>query len=226
MSGPVLGPAPSLAADRLPDAPAWVYLLRCADGSLYAGWTNDLARRLKAHRTGAGGAKYTKSHGRDAVRLAYAERCADKPAALRREAALKKLPKAQKEALAADWAARSRLTLRMATPEDAPAVTELYNWYVTHGTQTFQYEPSTVEEYRRNIADVLENAPFLVAYTADGRLAGYACFCSRVIWAARAAGSTPHFSTATGRMEWGSSFSSAPCTLWPPSAAKSRVSRS
>ncbi|WP_303913175.1 GNAT family N-acetyltransferase [Subdoligranulum variabile] len=171
----LLGPAASLAADRLPYTPAWVYLLRCADGSLYAGWTNDLARRLHAHQTGAGGAKYTKSHGKAAVRLAYAERCADKSAALKREAALKKLPKAEKEALAADWAARSRLTVRMATPDDADDVVTLYNWYVTHGTQTFQYELSTVEDYRQNIAEVLEKAPFLVAYTADGRLAGYAC---------------------------------------------------
>ncbi len=171
----LLGPAASLAADRLPYTPAWVYLLRCADGSLYAGWTNDLARRLHAHQTGAGGAKYTKSHGKAAVRLAYVERCADKSAALKREAALKKLPKAEKEALAADWAARSRLTARMATPDDADDVVTLYNWYVTHGTQTFQYELSTVEDYRQNIAEVLEKAPFLVAYTADGRLAGYAC---------------------------------------------------
>ena len=86
----IYGPAPSTAADREPTpAPAWVYLLRCPDGSLYGGWTNDLARRLKAHRSGKGGAKYTKSHGRDAVRLAYAEKCADKSAALKREAALK-----------------------------------------------------------------------------------------------------------------------------------------
>lgn len=171
----LLGPAASLAADRLLDTPAWVYLLRCADGSLYAGWTNDLARRLHAHQTGAGGAKYTKSHGKAAVRLAYAQRCAGKSAALKREAALKKLPKAEKEALAADWAARSRLTVRMATPDDAADVVTLYNWYVTHGTQTFQYEPSTEADYRQNIAEVLEKAPFLVAYTADGRLAGYAC---------------------------------------------------
>lgn len=175
MSGACLGPAPSLAADRQAYTPAWVYLLRCADGSLYAGWTNDLARRLHAHRTGAGGAKYTQSHGKAAVRLAYAERCADKPAALRREAALKKLSKADKEALAADWAACHRLTVRMATPDDAGDVVTLYNWYVTHGTQTFQYALSTVEEYRQNIAEVLQKAPFLVAYTADGRLAGYAC---------------------------------------------------
>ena len=104
MTAETLGPAASLASDRLPDTPAWVYLLRCADGSLYAGWTNDLARRLHAHRTGAGGAKYTKSHGKAAVELAYAERCTDKSAALKREAALKKLSKADKEALAARWA--------------------------------------------------------------------------------------------------------------------------
>mgnify|MGYP005903080303 FL=1 len=50
MSGKSLrGPAPSLA-DACQPAPetAWVYLLRCPDGSLYGGWTNDLARRLKA----------------------------------------------------------------------------------------------------------------------------------------------------------------------------------
>ena len=154
---------------------AWVYLLRCPDGSLYGGWTNDLARRLKAHRSGKGGAKYTKSHGRDAVRLAYAEKCADKSAALKREAALKKLPKAEKEALAAKWAADNKITLRMATPDDAAAVCALYNWYVRHGVQTFQYTPSTVEEYRENIAHTLQNAPFLLAESADGRLQGFAC---------------------------------------------------
>ena len=88
------GPSPSPAEAQEPTpAPAWAYLLRCPDGSLYGGWTNDLARRVKAHRSGKGGARYTKSHGRDAVRLAYAEKCADKSAALKREAALKKLPK-------------------------------------------------------------------------------------------------------------------------------------
>ena len=100
------GPSPSPAEAQEPTpAPAWAYLLRCPGGSLYGGWTNDLARRVKAHRSGKGGARYTKSHGRDAVRLAYAEKCADKSAALKREAALKKLPKARKEALCAGWAA-------------------------------------------------------------------------------------------------------------------------
>lgn len=176
MSAELYGAAPSTAADRAPTpADAWVYLLRCPDGSLYGGWTNDLARRLKAHRSGKNGAKYTKSHGRDAVRLAYAEKCADKSAALKREAAIKKLPKAEKEALAARWSADNKITLRMATPDDAAAVCELYNWYVRHGVQTFQYALSTVEEYRAHIAHVLENAPFLLAESADGRLQGFAC---------------------------------------------------
>ena len=63
----------------------------------------------------------------------------------------------------------------MATPDDAAAVCALYNWYVRHGTQTFQYAPSTVEEYRANIAHVRENAPFILAESADGRLQGFAC---------------------------------------------------
>ena len=109
------------------------------------------------------------------MRLTYAEKCADKSAALKREAALKKLPKAEKEALAEKWAADNKITLRMATPDDAAAVCALYNWYVRHGVQTFQYTPSTVEEYRENIAHTLQNAPFLLAESADGRLQGFAC---------------------------------------------------
>ena len=169
---PALGRAPSLASEALPDTRAWAYLVRCADGSLYAGWTTDLARRLRRHKAGQG-AKYTKMRG--AVTLAYAERCEDKSAALCREAALKKLDKPQKEALAAAWAAEHALKIRLATEADAPAVADLYNWYVRHSTATFQYAPATVEEMRANIAGVLAGAPFLVAETASGRLAGYAC---------------------------------------------------
>lgn len=79
---------------------SWAYLVECADGSFYAGWTTDLGRRVAAHQSGRG-AKYTRS--RRPVRLAYAERCADKSAALRREAALKAMTHAQKRALAARW---------------------------------------------------------------------------------------------------------------------------
>lgn len=78
----------------------WAYLLRCRDGSLYAGWTNDLAQRLAAHNSGAG-AKYTR--GRGPVTVTWAQSYADKSAAMRQEALLKRLPKAEKEALAAAW---------------------------------------------------------------------------------------------------------------------------
>ena len=82
---------------------AWVlYLLECANGAYYAGITNDLEGRLAAHACGRG-AKYTRAH--TALDFAYLEECADKSAALRREIALKKLPKARKEALCAGWAA-------------------------------------------------------------------------------------------------------------------------
>ena len=87
--------------DVLPDA-AYVYMVRCTGGQLYTGWTNHPAARLKAHQSGKG-ARYTRAHG--AVGFAYLERCADKRAALRREAALKKLSKPEKEVLCAAWRA-------------------------------------------------------------------------------------------------------------------------
>ena len=74
----------------------FVYMLRCGDGSLYTGCTNDLSRRLEAHRSGRG-AKYTRS--RPPVALAYREEVADRSAALRREAAIKRLTRDQKLAL-------------------------------------------------------------------------------------------------------------------------------
>lgn len=168
------GQVPSGAEVRQPlTGTAWVYMVRCERGELYSGWTNDLAKRLRAHRTGKGGAKYTRAHG--AIALAYAERCADKSTALRREIELKALTKADKEALCAAWACNNAVTLRAATPDDAEAVVTLYNRYVRGSTATFQYEPSTVEDYRAQIAEVWQHAPFLLAETADGRLAGYAC---------------------------------------------------
>jgi putative endonuclease len=71
----------------------WVYFLRCADGSLYAGATNDLARRLAAHGRGQG-ARYTRS--RLPVALVFEEPARDRGEALRREAALKRLARAKK----------------------------------------------------------------------------------------------------------------------------------
>ena len=85
-----------------PESEAWVYMIRCQNGSLYTGWTNDLPARVQAH-LGGKGAKYTKAFG--AVGLAYAQPQPGKSEALKREAALKRLPKTEKEALCAAWAA-------------------------------------------------------------------------------------------------------------------------
>ena len=74
----------------------WVYMLRCGDGTLYTGWTNDLEKRLKSHAAGKG-AKYTRV--RLPVTLVYREACTDKRGAMRREAALKRLSRAEKLAL-------------------------------------------------------------------------------------------------------------------------------
>jgi putative endonuclease len=68
-------------------------MLRCGDGSLYTGITNDLARRLARHRAGTASA-YTRA--RRPVRLVYRERQPDRPAALRREAALRRLSRSEK----------------------------------------------------------------------------------------------------------------------------------
>lgn len=83
---------------------AWtVYILRCGDGTLYTGVTNDLPRRLEAHRSGKG-AKYTRS--RPPVELVYQEAAEDKSAALRREIAVKRLDRREKLALIAGKEAR------------------------------------------------------------------------------------------------------------------------
>jgi putative endonuclease len=74
----------------------WVYMLRCGDGTLYSGITNDLDKRFAAHESGRG-ARYTR--GRGPLRLVYREEVKDKSAALKREHALKRLPRARKLAL-------------------------------------------------------------------------------------------------------------------------------
>ena len=71
----------------------WVYILRCADGTLYTGSTKDVERRLAFHNCGKG-AKYTRS--RRPVEVVYRQACADKSEALRREAAVKRLSRAEK----------------------------------------------------------------------------------------------------------------------------------
>ncbi len=75
----------------------FMYLLRCADGTLYTGVTNDLARRVAAHNAGRG-ARYTA--GRRPVHLLAAWRFADRGAAQRAEARFRRLPPARKLSLA------------------------------------------------------------------------------------------------------------------------------
>jgi putative endonuclease len=72
---------------------AHVYLLRCADDSLYCGWTTDISRRLAEHRSGTA-SRYTRS--RRPVVLAAAIPVADRSAALREEARIKRLSRAAK----------------------------------------------------------------------------------------------------------------------------------
>lgn len=74
----------------------YTYILLCADGTLYTGWTNDLDKRLAAHNAGKG-AKYTRS--RLPVRMVYAEVHEDKRDAQRREYQIKQLTRKEKLAL-------------------------------------------------------------------------------------------------------------------------------
>jgi putative endonuclease len=79
-----------------------VYILRCADGSLYTGWTTNLERRLRQHRASRA-SKYTRS--RLPVELAASFRVADQTEARRLEAKIKALPRARKLELLASAAA-------------------------------------------------------------------------------------------------------------------------
>ncbi|MDO5545068.1 MAG: GIY-YIG nuclease family protein [Eubacteriales bacterium] len=78
----------------------YLYILRCGDGTLYTGITTDIQRRLEAHRQGRG-AKYTR--GRGPLELAYQEECGTHSEALKRELAVKALPRAEKETLISEF---------------------------------------------------------------------------------------------------------------------------
>lgn len=79
--------------------PYYFYLARCSDGSLYAGYCTDLTAREQAHNAGKG-AKYTRS--RCPVTIVYHETFADRSAAMRREAEIKRWKKVRKEQLIAE----------------------------------------------------------------------------------------------------------------------------
>lgn len=70
-----------------------IYLLECADGSIYTGITNDLKRRLLQHQNGKA-SRYTRSRG--AVKMLYTEKSKNKSAALKREMEIKKWPRVKK----------------------------------------------------------------------------------------------------------------------------------
>lgn len=77
-----------------------LYMLRCQDNTLYTGITTDVEKRLETHRSGKG-AKYTR--GRLPLELVYRELCGSHSDALKREIAVKKLTRSQKEELIMTW---------------------------------------------------------------------------------------------------------------------------
>jgi putative endonuclease len=88
----------SAAAYQASVSEAWVYMLRCADGTLYTGWSTDVQRRLSRHLAGSA-SRYTAS--RLPVALELALPMADRSAAMREEARIKRLDRAGKLALIA-----------------------------------------------------------------------------------------------------------------------------
>jgi putative endonuclease len=81
-----------------PPVAAFVYLLRCADGSLYCGWSTDPERRLRQHQAGTA-SRYTRT--RRPVELVYRREFASRSEAMREEVRIKRLPPAEKRQLAA-----------------------------------------------------------------------------------------------------------------------------
>jgi putative endonuclease len=86
----------------MPSKSCVVYMLRCKDNSLYTGWTYDIDRRLREHGRGVA-SKYTRA--RLPLALVYLETMASKNEAMKREAAIKKMSKAEKEMLTARYRA-------------------------------------------------------------------------------------------------------------------------
>jgi len=82
---------------------SFCYILECADGSYYTGWSNDPERRLRVHNAGRG-ARYTRS--RRPVRLVYVEELPDRTSAMRRERQIKGLARKQKERLIQQFISR------------------------------------------------------------------------------------------------------------------------
>ena len=89
--------------------PYWVYMVRCSDGSLYAGSTNAVSRRLQEHNAGRG-SKYTRS--RRPVTLVFLEKASDRRSALKLEARMKKLSRKEKLGLCRKYEAKKKHSIR------------------------------------------------------------------------------------------------------------------
>jgi putative endonuclease len=102
-------------------AAVWsVYLLRCGDGSIYTGIATDVARRLEEHRSGLGrGAKYLR--GRGPLTLLARESVGSRGRAQSVEARLKRLPREEKERLAADPAGLAKLVAEIGAHQERPS---------------------------------------------------------------------------------------------------------
>lgn len=150
-----------------------VYILRCGDGTLYTGCTNDFSRRLNAHQSGRG-AKYTRS--RLPVVLAYREEVPDKSSALRREAAIKRLDRRAKLALIAEKE-EALLEIRpLRETDDRLEISRIYE-----DSWKFAYRGVVPQAYLEGIpaglwAQSLDGRDSLVL-TENGTPVGTACVC-------------------------------------------------
>ena len=87
----------------------YTYIIKCADSTLYTGWTNDITHRLKMHNEGKG-AKYTR--GRGPVELVYLEEFETKQEAMSREAKIKRLTRKEKLLLIETYQQEQKLNLK------------------------------------------------------------------------------------------------------------------
>lgn len=95
-------------SETTPDVQCFCYMVRCADGCFYTGWSTDPTKRTLAHNLGKGAA-YTKM--RRPVELVYIEKTHSRSAALRREAEIKKNSHQTKRSLAEQWLQKNKETL-------------------------------------------------------------------------------------------------------------------
>lgn len=154
--------------------PWHVYLLRCADGTLYCGATTDLARRVAEHNAGTG-AKYTRS--RRPVRLVASAPFADKSAALRAEHAVKRKPAARKTEFLASLAGTGEKLNENVIPEAQGLGKSGDQVYVVSSTSSTSSSPLTlamqttpIEHYQHKITKEEINELPLKGYEGDIRL--------------------------------------------------------